>query len=220
LNPAAWFLFYLILLYFMFSVSLMVRDRYREAVWWFFSLLGISSFRFYFLVQLHILPLTLEFFAGALFFRHMKYFNAPPKIALIAFLGVAAGAAGLYYKTEEGFYRYLTYGVAAICLLASLVLVELRARVSLPAMIDKAADSSYALYLLHLAFIELFFQTGYRDWLLSMSGIPKYLGFFLYIMMIFGIARIFNLWCEQPVLHRLTRFWDGKKNVSKAGALQ
>ncbi len=151
--------------------------------------------------------LVLEFIAG---YFCALFWAATPRRVVPLVLGAAAASvvAVLLLLEQHGFdaiiqKRALCFGIPALLIVWSAVLLEKRLNLSAPRMLQALGDGSYSLYLSH----TLVLAAIYRLWLMLLpaAGLPWATLAAFFAALICG--QISYRWIEQP-LNRAMRRWS------------
>jgi len=179
-------------------------------------------------------PFLLEFFGGALVAWWIA--KKPEGPALSWFL---AGSALFLFGgwinqsmysglIEQGYHvvpRVFVYGLPACMILAGLVRMERTAtrhsdnvvktrRIQAPTRFSElTGGASYAIYLSHILFLTLAWNTGFNEFIASWSGNMIIAAYVLLMLAILGYSVFHYSFLEKP-LHQLFKRWIGLKSAT------
>ena len=203
--PVSWSLSHEILFYMSTSFLLLINKRlatkiviltvFFQVVANFFFVYregSISSFIFS--------PYNLEYLMGFLLYQFKdkiyEYFDSLILLGLSVFfiyLGVVNGVTSTTLRVP-------TFGVGAFFLVCLAVLTEENGSFKARSVFVSMSNASFTIYLAHLAFISLLFNSGVLTWIAQFGGVTLDIGFFLLIALVVVLCCILNQFLEKPLL--------------------
>lgn len=118
--------------------------------------------------------LLLEFISGYMLFVFFEKLMHKNLIYLTTSLAVLFLVIAVHLNIGYGYVRVLTFGVFAISLVWSFLIMEKNKIFVFHSIFKKLGDSSYTLYLTHTILLGMFYTLGLRDYLVEIDfAIPS-----------------------------------------------
>lgn len=158
-------------------------------------------------------PYNIEYIMGFLLYlfkdKICEYFDSLILIVLSGFfiyLGVVNGVTSTTLRVP-------TFGIGALFLVCLAVLAEENGSFRAKNVFVSMGNASFTIYLAHLAFISLLFNSGVLTWIAQFGGVTLDIGFFLLITLVVGFCCLLNRFLEKPLLRVCYRiFGFGRKS--------
>ncbi|WP_454695660.1 acyltransferase family protein [Achromobacter aegrifaciens] len=161
----------------------------------------------------------LEFLAGATIGVLARPLSGRSIQALSLVIAVAAFIAGIYVeKSYELPGRAFTFGVSAAALLVFAMSLPNMPRTAIGRLVSAIGDSSYTIYLSHLAIISFFYYLGLRDWFTRPGQIYPLAGLATLLAICLVFSHVFYRRVELPIYRRAVSFKKPRAQHSHAKA--
>lgn len=149
--------------------------------------------------------LLFEFICGYLLFMFFEKFMHKNLIYLTIPLTVVFLLIAVYLNIGYGYVRVLTFGVFAISLVWSFLIMEKNQIFVFHGIFTRIGDASYTLYLTHTILLGMFYTLGLRDYLVKIDF--ALIGFVIYIMFIIIFSFFFYKTLELPLYLYFKKKW-------------
>ncbi len=174
LLPVSWSLSFELYFYFIFLFPFLFS---KKQLYWILPpfiailLLGISYVHFHPQIgqSFFYSPFLLEFFAGVALYMVRVYLMKLWILALSLLIAYLAYRYGVIQDARNGLLRVATFGVGALFIVLGALIAENKNIFHTGRGIEAIGNASFAIYLSHIFFIQLFYTLGLRT-LFSNSG--------------------------------------------------
>ena len=141
----------------------------------------------------------LEFFAGVLLYMYRRYLTKTWVLPVSIIIIIIAYGYGINYETKNGLFRVLTFGVGALFMVLSALILEQKSLYPKLTLFKDLGDASYTLYLSHLIILQLFYFSGLRALFNSQNTLLPLLGFFTILLLSIVFSLLYYKIVERPI---------------------
>ena len=207
--PVSWSLTYELYFYFLFLFTFLFSIKHLYFLIPTFILLLLTYLLFISNGNNHFFysPFLLEFFAGVLLYMYKKYLMKLWILPIALLLMFFSYRYGIMHETKNGIYRIATFGLGALFIVLSALILETKKIYRAHKYFIALGDASYTLYLSHLIILQLFWATGLRNLFTTNTSIVLPLFGFLFILLVCILFSLFYYrTIEKPLYKKAITF--------------
>ncbi len=147
-------------------------------------------------------PFLLEFFAGVALYMYRNYLMKLWIFALGMLIAVIVYCYGIELDARNGLLRVATFGTGAFFVILCALIAENKNIFHAGRWIEAVGNASFAIYLSHLLFIELFYIFGLRDLFSSTHEFMPLAGLLVVVSAITLFSHFYYQKVERPIYQK------------------